>query len=132
MTDLITKIKDSTIIRQQPTPDITLCMLEAQDKVTNTLNSVQQKRAIDRYMNDVKTCMGENTEEFNSWLLSVEKVTTITNTDSKEIHFKKAEGNLLKFLYAVNLKRCSWLTLKERMRTKSSKFKHLVTHVWPY
>ena len=106
------------------TPDITSCMLEVQDRVTNTLNKVQHQSTIDRYMNDLKTCIANNVEEFNSWLLSVEKVLALRNSIPKESCFKKVEGNLLKFLYPFNLNRCSWFTLKERMRAKFLGYQH--------
>ena len=48
-------------------------------------------------MNDQKTCKGTNAEEFNSWLLLAEKVSTLTNSNPKDVCFQKAEENLLKF-----------------------------------
>ena len=83
--------------RQQKTPDITLCMLEMQDKITNTLPKVQHQSTTDRYMNDLKTCIGHNAEEFSSWLLSVEKVSTLANCGPKEFCFKKQKEILKSF-----------------------------------
>ena len=72
---------------QQINSDITLHMLEVQDKVTNILHMIKHQSTIDRYMNDLKICMGDNTEKSSSWLLLVEKVLPLTNSDHKKICF---------------------------------------------
>ena len=48
-------------------------------------------------MTDLKTFTGDSPEEFNPWLLSIEKVSTLTSYNLKDICFTKAEVNLLKF-----------------------------------
>ena len=73
------------------------------------------------YINDLWTCTADNQEEFDPWLLSIEKVAKLTDSDPNEICFAKAEGNLLKFLYSVNFKGCPWVHLKEKMQTEFSK-----------
>ena len=100
-------------------PNITLCILEAQDNVTNTLNKVQYQSSIDRYLNDVKTSTGDSAEEFNSWHLSVEEVSALMHSDPKEICFGKAEVNL-KFLYCMNLKKILMVYTKEQKRVKKT------------
>ena len=71
------------------------------------------------YMNDLKTCPVDNQEKFDSWLLSIEKVAKLTDSDPNKICFAKAKGNLLKFLYSVNFKGCSWVHLKEKYEQSS-------------
>ena len=71
-------------------------LLEVWDKKVNTLQTVQQESKIDRNMTDVKTCTRHDSEEFNTWLLSIDKVSKMTGHDPKEF-FTKAKGNLLKF-----------------------------------
>ena len=66
-------------------------------------------------MNDLKTCTVDNQEEFDSWLLSIEKVAKLMDSDPNEICYSKAKGNHLKFLYSMNFKGCSWVHLKEKM-----------------
>ena len=72
-------------------------------------------------MNDLKTCTADSQEEFASQLLSIQKVGKLTDSDPNEICFPKAKGNLLKFLYLMNFKGCSWVHLKEKMQAESSK-----------
>ena len=72
-------------------------------------------------MNDLRTYTADNQEEFDSWLLSIEKVGKLTDSDPNEICFAKAEGSLLKFLYSMNFKGCSWVHLKEKMQAELSK-----------
>ena len=59
--------------RQQTTPNTTH-MLEVQDKVSDTLHNVQHQSTTDRYVNDLKTCNGNNTEEFSSCLINTDKL----------------------------------------------------------
>ena len=73
---------------------------------------------MDRYINDLMTCTGGNSDDFTSCLLSVKKVAKLTDNDPKYIYLAKAEGNLLKFLYLRPLKKLSWHSLKEKMRVK--------------
>ena len=67
-------------------------------------------------MNDLKTCTGDSSDKFNSWLLSVEIVSKLIGSDHKIFFFAKAdEGNLLKFLYSIQLEVIIELP-KEKMR----------------
>ena len=72
--------------------------------MTNTLYHVPEKCSTDRYMNDLCTCTGNNSDKFISWLLSIENVAGLTEKDPKDIYFAKVEGNLLKFLYSLPIK----------------------------
>ena len=72
-------------------------------------------------MNDFRTCTADNQEEFDSWLLPIEKVAKLIDSDPNEICFAKAKGNLVKFFYSVNFKGCSWVHLKEKMQAEFSK-----------
>ena len=72
-------------------------------------------------MNNLQTYTTDNPKNFNFWLLSVEKVAKLIDTDPSEICFAKAEASLLQFSYSINVRRCSWLHLKEKIRAKFSK-----------
>ena len=69
--------------------DIIQHMLEVQDRVTNTLHRVQHQSTMDRYMNNLKTCMGNSTEEFSFRILLVENMASLTISNPKEIYLKK-------------------------------------------
>ena len=81
--------------------------------MTNTLHCAQQQCSTNGYMNDLHTCFGNNSNEFVSWLLSIEKVVKSIENGPKDICFVKAEGNLLKFFYLLPIN-FLWNTLKEK------------------
>ena len=83
---------------------ITSQFIDAQNKLTDTLYKPQLQNYKNTYVSDLRTCTVKNKEEFYSWLLSIEKVAKLMDSDPNEICFAKAEGNLLKFLYSVNFK----------------------------
>ena len=58
-------------------------LLEAQDKIANTLREEEEQRSIDRYMTDLKICTKHDLK-FNSWLLSIEKVSKLTGLDPSQ------------------------------------------------
>ena len=59
-------------------------------------------------MTALKTNTRHDCEEFNTWLLSIDKVSKLTGQDPKEIYFAKAEDNLIKFQYSLPLHKGSW------------------------
>ena len=84
-----------------PNPDITSHILQVQGTMTNMLHFVKEQYSKDRYMNDVKTCTGGNSEELLSWLLSIEKVVKLIDNTHEDICFAKVEGKLLKLFYSI-------------------------------
>ena len=78
------------IPRQQTPMDMTSYLLEVQNNVTDTLHKLQQQSSRDSYMNDLQASTVHNPDDLNSWLLSVEKVTKLTDTDPNEICFANA------------------------------------------
>ena len=101
--------------------DMTLHLCEAQDKITCTLQHFQLQYLMDHYMNGLKTCTGDNSDRFTSWLLSVAKVTKLIDDKPRNICFAKAEGNLFKYLHTLPLKKFSWHSIKEEIWAEFSK-----------
>ena len=66
-------------------------------------------------MSDLKCAQDMTQEEFNCWLIPIEKVSKLTGHVPKEIYFAKAEGKLLKLNYPIPLEKPSWYSLKEKM-----------------
>ena len=54
----------------------------------DTLYKTQLQNSKNAYMNDLRTCTVDNQEEFDSWLLSIEKVAKLTDSDPNEIFCK--------------------------------------------
>ena len=96
--------------------DIIVHTIDTQDKMTNILYKVQQQSSKDLYITNFKNCMGGSSEEFTSWLLSIEKVSKSTGNNPKDICFAKAENNFLKFIYSLPLHQFLWYSLKEKMQ----------------
>ena len=84
------------------------------EKVITCTNSLQKPRTgwpthgrnkstINRYITDLNMCTRDDSEEFDTWLLCIDKASKLIGHDTKEIHFAKTECNLLKFLYSIPL-----------------------------
>ena len=58
---------------QPQTMDITSHLLDVQDRVINTLYCIENQCSTECYMKGLKTCTGDDSDEFTSWLLSVVK-----------------------------------------------------------
>ena len=52
-------------------------VIEFQSKMAKTLHKVQQQISTDQYMTDLKSCTRGSSEKFNSWILSIEKVSKL-------------------------------------------------------
>ena len=73
-------------------------------------------------MHDIRTCTVDNQAEFDSWLLSIEKVAELTDSVPNKICFANAKGNLMKFLYSVNFKGCSWVISERKCEQGASRW----------
>ena len=49
----------------------------------------------------LKTCTGDNSYDFDSWVLSAKKVIKLMKMIPRTYVFAKAEDNLLKYLYSL-------------------------------
>ena len=102
--------------------DIVSQFIDTQDKFTDTLYKTQLQNSMSTYINDLRTCMSDNQEDFDPWLLSIEKVARLMDSDPNEICFAKAKGNLLTFLYSVKFKGCSWVISKRKCEQSSPRW----------
>ena len=66
--------------------DITSQFIDAQYKFTDTLHKTQLQN-LNTYMNGLRTSTVDNQEEFDSWLLSIEKVAKLTDSDPNDYTF---------------------------------------------
>ena len=95
--------------------------IDVQGRMAKTMCEVQLQSSKDRYMPDLITCTGYSSEEFNTWLLLIDKVSRFTDHYPKEICFTKNKDNFLIFLYWLTLHKVSWYSLKEKMHAEFSK-----------
>ena len=95
-------------------------LIDIKDSIEKTLCKVQQQRSIARYMIHIKTWTRCNSEEFTTWLSSMDSVSKLRGHDHKELCFSKHSGNLLKILYSLLLYKFSWYALKEKICRKNS------------
>ena len=86
--------------------------------MTDTWHTVQQLCTLDCYMNDLKTCIGDSSE---CLCLSIEKASKLTDNDPTDICVIITDGNLLKFLYSIQLHEFTWNSFKEKKTTDFSK-----------
>ena len=69
----------------------------------NTLHCMEQQCSLHSYTNDLDSCIGDNSDLLNSWLLPIEDVSKLTSNCPNDIWFTKA-GGYLKFLYSLAIK----------------------------
>ena len=66
-------------------------------------------------MNNLKTCLDNESNVFNIWLFHIDKVPKLTGIGLKDICFAKAEDILLTFLYYLPLYKILCPSIKEKM-----------------
>ena len=79
-TNHINMTANSNLSTKQST-DMIAQSTETKDTIDNILHKFQQQSSIDCYMTHPKMCTCNSSEEFNSLLLSIEKVTKLTVND---------------------------------------------------
>ena len=79
---------------KQSLMEMTSHLLEGQDKMTNTSQRVQQQSSIDSYINALKSCTGDRSDEFNHRVLSARKLSKVTGNDHKGICLPKPKETL--------------------------------------